>query len=182
VIIRTASEGISEEELDRDVRRLQAQWEVIKEKSEAASSGSGKKSGAPTLLYEEPDLLVKVVRDLFTEDFVELEVQGDTAWETISAYVQHVAPGLMDRVRRYDGNGDVFTEHRSDEQITRALDRQAWLPSGGYLVIDRTEAMTVIDVNTGKFTGSGGKLEETVTRNNLESAEEIVRQLRLRDI
>ncbi|WP_020660988.1 translation initiation factor IF-2 N-terminal domain-containing protein [Amycolatopsis benzoatilytica] len=179
VIIRTASEGVSEEELDRDVQRLQAQWDVIKEK---ASAGSGKKSGAPTMLYEEPDLLVKVVRDLFTEDFSKLEVQGGKAWDTIHGYVQHVAPDLTDRLRRYTGTGDAFADHRIDEQITKALDRKVWLPSGGYLVIDRTEAMTVIDVNTGKFTGSGGNLEETVTRNNLESAEEIVRQLRLRDI
>ncbi|PXY27518.1 Rne/Rng family ribonuclease [Prauserella muralis] len=181
VIIRTASEGISEEELGRDVRRLKAQWEVIKEKADSAT-GQGKKSSAPVLLYEEPDLLVKVVRDLFTEDFVKLEVQGDTAWETIHAYVEHVAPDLTDRLKRYVGTGDVFADYRIDEQLTKALDRKVWLPSGGYLVIDRTEAMTVIDVNTGKFTGSGGNLEETVTRNNLESAEEIVRQLRLRDI
>jgi ribonuclease E len=180
VIIRTASEGIAEEELERDVRRLKAQWDVIKEKADAASGG--KKSSAPTMLYEEPDLLVKVVRDLFTEDFAKLEVQGDTAWETINAYVGHVAPDLASRLKRYVGTGDVFTDYRIDEQITKALDRKVWLPSGGYLVIDRTEAMTVIDVNTGKFTGSGGNLEETVTRNNLESAEEIVRQLRLRDI
>ncbi|NIH81723.1 Rne/Rng family ribonuclease [Amycolatopsis viridis] len=180
VIIRTASEGISEEELERDVRRLKAQWEVVKEKADAASGS--KKSSAPVMLYEEPDLLVKVVRDLFTEDFVSLEVQGDTAWETIRAYVDHVAPDLTSRVKRYVGTGDVFADHRIDEQLTKALDRKVWLPSGGYLVIDRTEAMTVIDVNTGKFTGSGGNLEETVTRNNLESAEEIVRQLRLRDI
>ncbi|HVV11972.1 Rne/Rng family ribonuclease [Amycolatopsis sp.] len=181
VIIRTASEGISEEELERDVRRLKAQWEVIKEKADSAS-GKGKKSSAPTMLYEEPDLLVKVVRDLFTEDFAKLEVQGSVAWDTINAYVGHVAPDLADRLKRYVGNGDVFADYRIDEQITKALDRKVWLPSGGYLVIDRTEAMTVIDVNTGKFTGSGGNLEETVTRNNLESAEEIVRQLRLRDI
>ncbi|TNC24389.1 translation initiation factor IF-2 N-terminal domain-containing protein [Amycolatopsis alkalitolerans] len=180
VIIRTASEGISEEELERDVRRLKAQWEVIKEK--AGTAAGGKKSSAPTMLYEEPDLLVKVVRDLFTEDFAKLEVQGGTAWETINAYVGHVAPDLAARLKRYVGNSDVFTDYRIDEQITKALDRKVWLPSGGYLVIDRTEAMTVIDVNTGKFTGSGGNLEETVTRNNLESAEEIVRQLRLRDV
>ncbi|SFP98091.1 ribonuclease E [Amycolatopsis arida] len=183
VIIRTASEGISEAELERDVRRLKAQWEVIKEKAAAANGSSGKKkSGAPAMLYEEPDLLVKVVRDLFTEDFGRLEVQGETAWETISAYVEHVAPDLRDRLKKYTGTGDVFADYRIDEQLTKALDRKVWLPSGGYLVIDRTEAMTVIDVNTGKFTGSGGNLEETVTRNNLESAEEIVRQLRLRDI
>jgi len=191
VIIRTASEGISEEELERDVRRLQAQWETISEKSaksgkggKGSGNGKGKKNG-PTLLYEEPDLLVKVVRDLFTGDFAKLVVQGSVAWETIDSYVQNVAPELADRVERYTGNAansDVFHDYRIDEQITKALDRKVWLPSGGYLVIDRTEAMTVIDVNTGKFTGSGGNLEETVTRNNLESAEEIVRQLRLRDI
>ncbi len=179
VIIRTASEGIGEEELGRDVDRLKAQWDVIKEK---AAAGSGKKGGAPTMLYEEPDLLVKVVRDLFTEDFTKLEIQGNRSWETINGYVSHVAPELAERVKRYTGTGDAFADHRIDEQITKALDRKVWLPSGGYLVIDRTEAMTVIDVNTGKFTGSGGNLEETVTRNNLESAEEIVRQLRLRDI
>jgi ribonuclease E len=179
VIIRTASEGIGEEELGRDVDRLKAQWDVIKEK---AAAGSGKKGGAPTMLYEEPDLLVKVVRDLFTEDFTKLEIQGNRSWETINDYVRHVAPELTDRLKRYVGTGNAFADHRIDEQITKALDRKVWLPSGGYLVIDRTEAMTVIDVNTGKFTGSGGNLEETVTRNNLESAEEIVRQLRLRDI
>ncbi|MPY79036.1 MAG: Rne/Rng family ribonuclease [Actinophytocola sp.] len=185
VIIRTASEGISAEELERDVRRLQSQWETIKDKADKGTSGngkSGKSKKAPALLYEEPDLLVKVVRDLFTEDFVKLVVQGAVAWETINSYVQNVAPDLSDRLQRYTGNGDVFADFRIDEQITKALDRKVWLPSGGYLVIDRTEAMTVIDVNTGKFTGSGGNLEETVTRNNLESAEEIVRQLRLRDI
>ncbi|PPK69064.1 translation initiation factor IF-2 N-terminal domain-containing protein [Actinokineospora auranticolor] len=180
VIIRTASEGIAEAELDRDVRRLQAQWQVIRDKSDGTNGT--RRSNAPALLYEEPDLLVKVVRDLFTEDFTSLVVQGDQAWETIDAYVRHVAPELLERVRRHVGTKDVFAEHRVDEQLLKALDRKVWLPSGGYLVIDRTEAMTVIDVNTGKFTGSGGNLEETVTRNNLESAEEIVRQLRLRDI
>ncbi|MGQ0718876.1 MAG: translation initiation factor IF-2 N-terminal domain-containing protein [Pseudonocardiales bacterium] len=182
VIIRTASEGVSEEELARDVRRLQAQWEVIQNRSGTSAASSGSKVKAPELLYEEPDLLVKVVRDLFTEDFRELVVQGDDAWDTVEGYVKHVAPDLMTRVRRQTGAGDVFAEFRIDEQITKALDRKVWLPSGGYLIIDRTEAMTVIDVNTGKFTGSGGNLEETVTRNNLEAAEEIIRQLRLRDI
>ncbi|PSL56678.1 ribonuclease E [Saccharothrix carnea] len=176
VIIRTASEGIAEEELARDVTRLQAQWQVIKDKADTP------KAQAPQLLYEEPDLLVKVVRDLFTEDFAALVVQGADAWETIDGYVRHVAPDLQERLRKHVLNTDAFTEYRIDEQLLKALDRKVWLPSGGYLVIDRTEAMTVIDVNTGKFTGSGGNLEETVTRNNLEAAEEIVRQLRLRDI
>ncbi|HWM04000.1 MAG TPA: translation initiation factor IF-2 N-terminal domain-containing protein [Actinophytocola sp.] len=180
VIIRTASEGISEEELGRDVRRLQAQWQVIQDKTKGGNGS--KKVSAPALVYEEPDLLVKVVRDLFTEDFSALVIEGAGAWETVDAYVRHVAPELADRVRKHVGNSDVFAEYRIEEQLLKALDRKVWLPSGGYLVIDRTEAMTVIDVNTGKFTGSGGNLEETVTRNNLESAEEIVRQLRLRDI
>jgi ribonuclease E len=180
VIIRTASEGVSQEALERDVRRLQAQWDVVKTKAEAAKGSS--KSKAPELLYEEPDLMIKVVRDQFNEDFSKLVVSGDDAWDTLHAYISHVAPELTERLRRHVGTSDVFTEHRIDEQLAKALDRKVWLPSGGTLVIDRTEAMTVIDVNTGKFTGSGGNLEETVTRNNLEAAEEIVRQLRLRDI
>ncbi|MGY1914119.1 Rne/Rng family ribonuclease [Blastococcus sp. SYSU DS0973] len=175
VIIRTAAEGASEEELTRDVNRLKAQWDVIKQKSESTSN-------APTLLYGEPDLAIRVIRDVFNEDFKELVVQGDDAWDTVEAYVAHVSPELSERLTRYTGQGDVFHDLRIDEQLTKALDRKVWLPSGGSLVIDRTEAMTVVDVNTGKFTGSGGNLEQTVTRNNMEAAEEIVRQLRLRDI
>ncbi|MFC4942257.1 translation initiation factor IF-2 N-terminal domain-containing protein [Pseudonocardia sp. GCM10023141] len=179
VIIRTASEGVSHEALERDVRRLQAQWEIVKEKSEKTGPNKPK---APVLLYEEPDLLIKVVRDQFNEDFSRLVIEGDDAWDTLSSYVGHVAPELTERLHRHVGTTDVFSEYRIDEQLLKALDRKVWLPSGGTLVIDRTEAMTVIDVNTGKFTGSGGNLEETVTRNNLEAAEEVVRQLRLRDI
>ncbi len=179
VIIRTASEGVSHEALERDVRRLQAQWEVVKGKAEQTGPNKPK---APVLLYEEPDLIVKVVRDQFNEDFSSLIVEGDDAWDTVSGYISHVAPELVERMHRHTGTKDVFAEHRIDEQLLKALDRKVWLPSGGTLVIDRTEAMTVVDVNTGKFTGSGGNLEETVTRNNLEAAEEIVRQLRLRDI
>ncbi|MEV0284427.1 Rne/Rng family ribonuclease [Kribbella sp. NPDC050820] len=174
VIVRTAAEGASEEELTADVSRLQSFWEDIDKKS--------KNGQAPNLLYGEPDLLIRVVRDLFTEDFAKLVISGDRAYDQVSEYVTSVAPHLADRVEKWSGEGDVFANYRIDEQIKKALDRKVWLPSGGSLIIDRTEAMTVVDVNTGKFTGSGGNLEETVTKNNLEAAEEIVRQLRLRDI
>jgi ribonuclease E len=174
VIVRTAAEGASEDELTRDVSRLQSYWEDIDKKSRSGQ--------APQLLYGEPDLLIRVVRDLFTEDFAKLVISGDEAYDLVKEYVSYVAPHLADRVEKWSGQGDVFSNYRIDEQIKKALDRKVWLPSGGSLVIDRTEAMTVVDVNTGKFTGSGGNLEETVTKNNLEAAEEIVRQLRLRDI
>src|SRR5690625_4384776 len=173
VIVRTAAEGASEEELTGDVTRLKNQWEAI----QAKASGQG-----PILLHGEPDLAIKVVRDLFNEDFTKLFVSGNHAWAEIEDYVTHVASSLADRVQKWTGRGDLYADKRIDEQIAKALDRKVWLPSGGSLIIDRTEAMTVIDVNTGKFTGSGGNLEETVTKNNLEAAEEIVRQLRLRDI
>ncbi|SCG64178.1 Rne/Rng family ribonuclease [Micromonospora halophytica] len=174
VIVRTAAEGASEDELARDVKRLQAQWEDIQAK---AAEG-----GAPVLLYEEPDLVIRVVRDLFNEDFRELVIEGEQSYDMVESYLSHVSPDLVARLRRHVGTSDVFAEYRIDEQIIKGLDRKVFLPSGGSLVIDRTEAMTVVDVNTGKYTGSGGNLEETVTRNNLEAAEEIVRQLRLRDI
>ncbi|MFD5640143.1 Rne/Rng family ribonuclease, partial [Streptomyces sp. NPDC127077] len=174
VIVRTAAEGASEDELSRDVERLQAQWEDIQKK---AKSGN-----APTLLYGEPDMTVRVVRDIFNEDFSKVIVSGDEAWDTIHGYVSHVAPDLTDRLSKWTSEVDVFATYRIDEQLMKALDRKVWLPSGGSLVIDKTEAMIVVDVNTGKFTGQGGNLEETVTRNNLEAAEEIVRQLRLRDL
>ncbi|WP_404285348.1 Rne/Rng family ribonuclease [Glutamicibacter arilaitensis] len=176
VIVRTAAEGASEEELTNDINRLRAQWEGI----EAQSSST--KTLAPELLYSEPDLTIKVVRDVFNEDFTKLIVSGEQAWDTIEAYVMYVAPDLMSRLEKWEQSEDIFSNFRVDEQINKALDRKVFLPSGGSLVIDRTEAMTVIDVNTGKFTGSGGNLEETVTKNNLEAAEEVVRQLRLRDI
>jgi ribonuclease E len=175
VIIRTAAEGVAEEELARDVERLKSQWEEISRQAE-------KKSNAPLLLSAEPDTLIKVVRDLFNSDITRLVLDGDRAYEPVAAYIEAVAPELSDRVSRYDGPNDVFTAYRIDEQIAKALERKVYLPSGGSLVIDRTEAMTVVDVNTGKYTGSGGNLEETVTKNNLEAAEEVVRQLRLRDI
>lgn len=174
VIVRTAAEGASDEELRRDVQRLQDQWAAIQKKAASASP--------PTLLQGEPDLAIRVVRDVFNDDFDALVVQGGDAWDTVWDYVQAMAPDLVGKVSRWTEDRDVFAAHRVDEQLAKGMERKVWLPSGGSLVIDRTEAMTVIDVNTGKFTGSGGTLEETVTRNNLEAAEEIVRQLRLRDI
>lgn len=174
VIVRTAAEGATEEQINHDVERLTAQWDALQEKVD--------KVKAPELLHGEPDLATRVVRDTFNEDFAKLIVSGDRATSTIEEYVAAVAPDLSDRVQRWAKNEDVFKAHRIDEQLTKALDRKVWLPSGGSLVIDHTEAMTVVDVNTGKFTGQGGNLEETVTRNNLEAAEEVVRQLRLRDV
>jgi ribonuclease E len=175
VIIRTAAEGASEEDLTHDVERLKAQWGKMSKKAEKASA-------APTLVHGEPDLAIRVVRDVFNEDFKKLIVQGDDAWQTLSDYIEDVAPDLAERSSRHTAETDIFHDLRVDEQLMKALDRKVYLPSGGSLVIDRTEAMTVIDVNTGKFIGSGGNLEQTVTRNNLEAAEEIVRQLRLRDV
>ncbi|MDK8237124.1 Rne/Rng family ribonuclease [Actinomyces urogenitalis] len=179
VIVRTAAEGASEEQLRADVERLATQWAAIDKKSKQILSGSGR---APVLLKGEPELAVRVVRDVFNEDFRKLIVQGPDAWKTISEYVTELSPDLADRLEHWVSPEDVFSAHRIDEQLAKGFDRKVWLPSGGTLIIDRTEAMTVIDVNTGRFTGAGGTLEETVTRNNIEAAEEIVRQLRLRDI
>ena len=176
VIVRTASEGASEEELERDVIRLKAQWDDIEEKAENPSTSS------PSLLYSEPDLTVRVIRDIFNEDFRRLIVQGDEAWDEINNYLGHIAPELTSKIEKWSGSRDLFAENRIEDQLAKAFDRKVYLPSGGSLVIDRTEAMIVIDVNTGKFIGKGGNLEETVTKNNLEAAEEIARQLRLRDM
>ena len=176
VIVRTAAEGVSEEDLTSDVARLKAQWDDIYAKSQNANFHP------PAALYEEPDLAVRVIRDIFNEDFKKLTVQGGQAWDDIHDYLNHIAPELTAKIEKWVGTGDLFTEHRVDEQLTKALDRKVYLPSGGSLVIDKTEAMIVIDVNTGKFIGKGGNLEETVTKNNMEAAEEIARQLRLRDL
>ena len=176
VIVRTAAEGASEEEITSDVARLKSQWEDIYQKSENPNFH------APAALYSEPDLAVRVIRDIFNEDFRKLTVQGSQAYEEISNYLGFIAPELVSKLEKYTGAGDLFAEYRVEEQLSKAFDRKVYLPSGGSLVIDRTEAMIVIDVNTGKFIGKGGNLEETVTKNNLEAAEEIARQLRLRDL
>ena len=176
VIIRTAAEGVPEAELERDVVRLKAQWEDIEKKANSSTTS------APSLLYGEPDLTVRVIRDIFNEDFNKMLVQGDQAWDDIQNYIGHIAPELASKIEKWSSNKDLFTENRVEEQLAKAFDRKVYLPSGGSLVIDRTEAMIVIDVNTGKFIGKGGNLEETVTKNNLEAAEEIARQLRLRDM
>ena len=176
VIVRTAAEGVSEEELTNDVARLKAQWDEIYQKSENPNFH------APAVLLSEPDLAVRVIRDIFNEDFRRLIIQGAEAWEEISTYLSSIAPELVSKLEKYTGTGDLFADYRVEEQLAKAFDRKVYLPSGGSLVIDRTEAMIVIDVNTGKFIGKGGNLEETVTKNNLEAAEEIARQLRLRDL
>ena len=176
VIVRTAAEGVSEEDLTNDVARLKAQWEDIYAKSQNANFHP------PAALYQEPDLAVRVIRDIFNEDFRKLTVQGSTAWDEVTNYLGFIAPELTQKIEKYTGTGDLFADFRVEEQLAKAFDRKVYLPSGGSLVIDRTEAMVVIDVNTGKFIGKGGNLEETVTKNNLEAAEEIARQLRLRDL
>ena len=176
VIIRTAAEGAPEAELERDVTRLKEQWDEIEQKVNNSNTS------APSQLYGEPDLTVRVIRDIFNEDFNKMLVQGDKAWSDIQDYISHIAPELASKIEKWSGSRDVFAENRVEEQLAKAFDRKVYLPSGGSLVIDRTEAMIVIDVNTGKFIGKGGNLEETVTKNNLEAAEEIARQLRLRDM
>ncbi|WP_417287558.1 Rne/Rng family ribonuclease [Corynebacterium variabile] len=182
-IIRTAAEGVSEELIAEDVNRLHQRWLDIQDSEEKARA---RKGSHPVTMYEEPNMLVKVIRDIFNEDFNELVVDGEKSWAVVRDYVHRIAPDLESRVVRYHpeqhGGRDVFEDRQLDEQLAKALSRKVWLPSGGYLIIDRTEAMTVIDVNTGSFVGSGGNLEETVTLNNLEAAEEIVRQMRLRDM
>jgi ribonuclease E len=173
LIVRTAAEGASADDLRADLARLQARWEAVERKA--------KKSSAPAVIYSEPELVVRVIRDIFSPDFVELVVDGDDLHQRVEEYLTEVAPDLLPKLHRHQGGLPVFEHYRVVEQIHKALERKVWLPSGGSIVIDRTEAMTVIDVNTGKFVGKAN-LEETVVANNLEAADEIVRQLRLRDI
>lgn len=182
-IIRTAAENATEEQITEDVQRLQKRWEEIRNLENKERESKGAK---PVTLYEEPNMLIQVVRDVFNADFSELVIDGDKSWKAVRDYLGRTSPELMERVHKWnrgqhDGQ-DAFAPLDLDQQLEKAMARKVWLPSGGYLVIDHTEAMTVIDVNTGSFVGSGGNLEATVTENNLEAAEEIVRQLRLRDI
>lgn len=182
-IIRTAAENATEEQITEDVQRLEKRWQEIQKLENKERNSKGSK---PVTLYEEPNMLIQVVRDVFNADFTELIIDGDKSWQAVRDYLGRTSPELMDRVNKWnrgkhDGQ-DAFAPLDLDQQLEKAMARKVWLPSGGYLIIDHTEAMTVIDVNTGSFVGSGGNLEATVTENNLEAAEEIVRQLRLRDI
>ena len=181
VIIRTAAEGASEEAITKDLEALTRQWERINAKREEFWHGK-----RPKLLQGEPDVAIRVVRDIFNDDFNKLIVEGDKVYDRIEEYLDTMAPDLKDKLEKWDPadhNGkDVFDKWQIDSQLRKGMERQVYLPSGGSIVIDRTEAMTTIDVNTGRFIGRGKSLEETVTRCNLEASEEIARQLRLRDI
>ncbi|MBB2955877.1 ribonuclease E [Bifidobacterium commune] len=181
VIIRTAAEGASEEALEKDLENLKRQWDKIEEKLNLYRNGKRAK-----LLQGEPDVAIRVVRDIFNDDFSKLIVEGNKVYDRIEEYLDTMAPDLKDRLERWDPEEhegkDVFDRWQIDSQLRKGMERQVYLPSGGSIVIDRTEAMTTIDVNTGRFIGKGKSLEETVTRCNLEASEEIARQLRLRDI
>ncbi|HEV7888084.1 MAG TPA: Rne/Rng family ribonuclease, partial [Acidimicrobiales bacterium] len=176
IIVRTAAEGATADELRRDVQRLVRQWDDIDAKA--------KRTKAPALLYREPDMAVRVIREEFNREYRGVVIDDQALYEEVRDYVASISPELADRVEFYDKNDDplpIFERFHVHEQLHKALDRKVWLPSGGSLIIERTEALTVIDVNTGKNVGTSS-LEETVYRNNLEAAEEIARQLRLRDI
>ena len=181
VIIRTAAEGASEEAITKDLENLVRQWERITAKRDEFLHGK-----RPKLLQGEPDVAIRVVRDIFNDDFSKMIVEGDRVYERIEEYLDTMAPDLKDKLEKWDpaehDGKDVFDKWQIDSQLRKGMERQVYLPSGGSIVIDRTEAMTTIDVNTGRFIGRGKSLEETVTRCNLEAAEEIARQLRLRDI
>jgi ribonuclease E len=176
VIVRTAAENVTSEEIERDVRRLVAQWEEIE--------ALAKKTKGPALLYREPEAAVRIIREEFTREFRGVIIDDRELYEEVKGYVQSITPALADRIEFYDADAEklpLFERQHIDEQLRKALDRKVWLPSGGSLIIEGTEALTVIDVNTGKNVGKSS-LEETVFRNNLEAAEEVANQLRLRDI
>ena len=176
VIVRTAAENVTAEEIERDVTRLVSQWNDIE--------ALAKKTKAPALLYREPEAAVRIIREEFTKDFRGIIIDDLELYEEVKSYVESITPALADRVEYYDAEAEalpLFERQHIDEQLKKALDRKVWLPSGGSLIIESTEALTVIDVNTGKNVGKSS-LEETVFRNNLEAAEEIAKQLRLRDI
>jgi ribonuclease E len=174
VIVRTAAEAASEEDLAADLDRLKKTWEQVRRKA--------RRGRPPKALYEEPDLEERVVRDVFSPaEFQQIITDSREVYERVTTYLHDLAPELADRVKLHEGPLPVFEEYHVAEQILKALERKVWLPSGGYVIIDRTEAMTVIDVNTGKHVGKTN-LEETVVHTNLEAAQEIARQLRLRDI
>src|SRR6266511_2745536 len=173
LIVRTAAEGATADDLRADLARLQARWETIERKA--------KKASPPAVIYQEPELVVRVIRDIFSPDFIALVVDAPGLYERVKTYLEEVAPDLLPKVKAHDGRLALFEQYRVTEQIHKALERKVWLPSGGSLVIDQTEAMTVVDVNTGKYVGKSN-LEETVVATNLEAAAEIVHQLRLRDI
>jgi ribonuclease E len=173
IIVRTAAEGAGRVDLERDLERLIESWSSI--------NSSAQRASAPALLYEEPELELRVMRDLFNRAISRCVVDDPKLEDMIRAYVRRTTPDLDHRLELYSGRLPIFEEYRVAEQIRKSLDRKVWLPSGGHIVIDRTEAMTVIDVNTGKFVGKSN-LEETVFRTNLEAGAEIARQLRLRDI
>jgi ribonuclease E len=176
LIVRTAAEGATDDELERDMRRLSGQWQQISELARRAKPGS--------LLYKEPPLAIRLIREEFTKEYRGVVIGAPELYEEVRAYVEAIAPELADRIEYYDAaeeNLPLFEKFHVHEQLHKALDRKVWLPSGGSLVIERTEALTVIDVNTGKNVGTSN-LEETVYRNNLEAAEAVARELRLRDI
>ena len=173
LIVRTAAEGASRSDIERDLERLIHVWDEI--------SSKAARSKAPSLIYEEPELELRVIRDLFNRDIARCVVDDRELESVLRAYIRQTTPDLDHRLELYEGQLPIFEEHRVLEQIRKSLDRRVWLPSGGHIVIDRTEAMTVIDVNTGKFVGKK-TLEETVFKTNMEAAVEVARQLRLRDI
>jgi len=173
IIVRTAAEGATREDVKGDIDRLKTMWDKIDEDRKSAP--------VPSLVYEEPPLVIRVIREHFTHDFRRLLIDDRETQKQVLDYLAGTEADLVEKVNLYGDELGLFERYHVEDQLRKALDRRVWLPSGGHLVIDRTEALTVIDVNTGRFVGSTN-LEETVLQNNLESAEEIARQLRLRDI